>query len=275
MITMPTTESDESAPEPDVTPPRPSVLRAILGPAVFLGFMALKFAKVAFIALKSIKYFGTAASMVVSIAAYALLFGWPFAVGFVLLIFVHELGHAVQLRREGVAAGAPVFIPFVGAVIAMREMPRNAAMEARVGIAGPILGSVGAGVVHAAALATGSDMLLALAFTGYFLNLFNLVPVSPLDGGRIAAALSPKLWAAGIAIMLLLFLARPNPVLLLIIIVGGMDSWRRWKERSEPEAAAYYRDVPVMFRRVLGFTWIGLIVALVFAMQVSHVPQSL
>lgn len=251
---------------------RPSVGRAVFGPVMFLGLLVLKFGKVAFIAIKGFKYFGTAASMVVSIAAYTLLFGLPFAAGFVLLILVHELGHAIQLRREGVAAGAPVFIPFVGAVIAMRELPRDAAMEARVGIAGPILGTVGALAVHAAALATGSDLLLALAYTGYFLNLFNLVPVSPLDGGRIAAALTPALWFGGILVLVGLLVLRPNPVLILIVVLGGLDSWGRL--RSRDANAAYYAVAPHV-RAALAAAWIGLVAALVVLMQASHVPRSL
>lgn len=253
--------------------PRTSLLKAILGPLLFLGLLALKFGKVAFVAIKGVKFFGTAASMLVSIGAYALIFGLPFAVGFVLLLLVHELGHAIQLRREGISAGAPVFIPFLGAAIVMRELPRDAAMEARVGIAGPILGSLGALAVHGAALALDSPLLLALAFTAYFLNLFNLVPISPLDGGRIAAALSPRIWVAGILLMVGLFFLRPNPVLLLIVILGGLDSWRRLRSRSSE--AEYYREVSPAFRAGLAAAWIGLVVALVFLMQASHVPRTI
>ncbi|MCW2962242.1 MAG: peptidase [Thermoleophilia bacterium] len=253
--------------------PRTSVLRAVLGPVVFIGFLLLKFGKIAFIAVKGLKFFGTAASMLVSIAAYSFIFGWPFAVGFVLLILVHELGHAIQLKREGIDAGMPVFIPFVGAAIAMKELPRDAAMEARVGIAGPILGSLGALAVHGAAIALDSEMLMALAFTGYFLNLFNLVPLSPLDGGRIAAALSPKLWIGGLVLLLGMFLLSPNPVLLLIVILGGFDSWRRLRDRS-PEATAYYEAVHPAFRVGLAIAWIGMVVGLVLLMQVSHVERT-
>lgn len=267
---------DDAPPYPQHAPhevPRTSLIKALLGPLIFFALLALKFGKVAFVAVKGVKFFGTAASMLVSVAAYALFYGWPFAFGFVVLLFVHELGHALQLRREGVAAGAPVFIPFVGAAIVMKELPKDAAMEARVGIAGPILGSLGAGVVHLAALATDSGLLMALAFTAYFLNLFNLVPVSPLDGGRIAAALDPRLWVGGLVLLALLFFVRPNPVLLLIVLLGAWDSWTRLRSRSRDET--YYRSVPPGFRAVLGATWIGLVLALVFLMQASHVPRSL
>ena len=108
-----------------------------------------------------------------------------------LLIFVHEMGHVLQLRREGIKASAPMFIPFLGAVIWAKSLGDNAAAEARVGLAGPVLGSLGAAALIPVADATGNDLFTALAFTGFFLNLFNLLPVVPLDGGRAMAALSP------------------------------------------------------------------------------------
>src|SRR6188768_244868 len=151
-------------------------------------------AKLLLVALPKLKLFTTSASMLVSIAAYQLIFGWLFSIGFVLLLLLHELGHVFQLRREGVKASAPMFIPFLGAVISAKSMGRDAAAEARVGLAGPVLGSLGAAAVAALAVATGSDMLRALAFTGFLLNLFNLLPVVPLDGGRAMAALSPWAW---------------------------------------------------------------------------------
>ena len=130
--------------------------------------------------------------MLVSIAAYALIWGWPFAVGFVLLLLLHEMGHVIQLRREGIKASAPMFIPFLGAVISAKSMGDNAAAEARVGLAGPGARKPRALVpLIPSGYATGSDFWRALAYIGFFLNLFNLLPVLPLDGGRAMAALSP------------------------------------------------------------------------------------
>ena len=140
--------------------------------------------------------------MLVSIAAYSLIWGWRFAAGFVLLLLVHELGHVFQLRREGIPASAPMFIPFLGAAVAMKEMPKDAAAEARVGLAGPVLGSLGALVPLGLYALTGEDLFKALAFMGFFLNLFNLLPVLPLDGGRAMAALSPWMWFVGFALLL-------------------------------------------------------------------------
>ena len=96
-----------------------------------------------------------------------------------LLLLVHEMGHVIQLRREGIDAGAPMFIPFLGALVAMKELPKDAAAEARVGLAGPVLGSLAALVPLAIYAAGGSDLFLALAFVGFLLNLFNLLPGAP------------------------------------------------------------------------------------------------
>src|SRR5205823_8899095 len=132
-------------------------------------------------------------------AAYSLIWGWQFAIGFVLLLLVHEMGHVIQLRREGVPASAPLFIPFLGAVVGMKQAPKDAATEARVGLAGPVLGSLGCLVPLALYGVTGNNLFRALAFIGFFLNLFNLLPIVPLDGGRAMAAISPFVWIIGFA----------------------------------------------------------------------------
>ena len=143
------------------------------------------------------KLFAFSLTFLVSLAAYTSIWGWRFALGFMLLLMVHEMGHVIQLRREGVPASAPMFIPFLGAFVGMKEMPKNAWAEAKVGLAGPVLGTLGAGVCLAAAVATDSDLLRAVAYTAFFLNLFNLIPVVPLDGGRAAAAFHPAFWFVG------------------------------------------------------------------------------
>ena len=149
--------------------------------------------------------------MVVSVVAYGWLFGFTFAIGFVLLLLVHEMGHVIQLRREGIKASAPIFIPFLGAVIAAKSLGKDAAAEARVGLAGPILGSIATLVPLGIWLATGSEFWRALAYLGFFLNLFNLLPVVPLDGGRAMAALSPAVWIAGLAGLIVAGVHLPEP----------------------------------------------------------------
>ena len=221
--------------------------------------------------LKLLATFGTA---FISIAAYALLWGWPFAAGFVALLFLHELGHVIQLRREGVKASAPMFIPFLGAVITARSMGDDAAAEARVGLAGPILGAVASLVPLGLWLATGSDFWRALAYVGFFLNLFNLLPVLPLDGGRAMAALSPAIWLVGLAALVAVAIAFPNPILFLILIFGGIESWRRWKGRKTPEARAYHA-IPTRTRALVAVTYLSLAGALAVGVAETFVSRGI
>jgi Zn-dependent protease len=231
-------------------------------------------AKLLLVALPKLKLFSTSASMLVSIAAYQLIFGWLFSIGFVLLLLLHELGHVFQLRREGIKASAPMFIPFMGAVISAKSMGDDAAAEARVGLAGPILGSIATLVPLGIWLATGSDFWRALAFIGFFLNLFNLLPVLPLDGGRAMAALSPWVWLVGFAGLVAMAFVFPSPILILILVLGGMESWRRWKARNTPEARAYHR-IPTRTRVLVAATYLLLIVGLAVGTSVTHLPRGL
>ena len=212
--------------------------------------------------------------MLVSIAAYALLWGFPFAVGFVLLLFLHEIGHVIQLRREGVKASAPMFIPFLGAVITAKSMGDDAAAEARVGLAGPVLGSIATLVPLGIWLATGDEFWRALAYVGFLINLFNLLPVLPLDGGRAMAALSPWVWWVGYAALIGLTFAFPNPVMFLVLIFGGLESWRRFKARNTPEALAYHA-VPTRTRVLVATVYLGLAALLAAGVAETFFERSL
>jgi Zn-dependent protease len=168
---------------------------------------------------------------------------------------------------------APMFIPFLGALITMKQMPQDAWREARIGIAGPLLGSAGAAVIYAAGLAYDSQHLKALAFLGFFINLFNLLPVSPLDGGRIVAAIHPVLWLFGVLGLLGLVILRPNPILILILLVAANETWHRWRMRGLPEVQAYYKVAPHR-RLLMGLFYFGLAAALVLGMAETHVPRN-
>jgi Zn-dependent protease len=244
-----------------------------------LGLLIAKFAakiKVVLLLLPKLKILTTSGSMLVSVAAYSLLWGWKFAVGFVLLLFVHEMGHVIQLRREGIKASAPVFIPFLGAAVWSKSLGGNAIAEARVGLAGPILGSIGAAACIPIADATGNDFWRALAFTGFFLNLFNLLPVVPLDGGRAMAAMSPWMWGLGLFAVVLLAFTYPNPIILLIVLLAVMETWRRWRslKSGDPTVRAYYR-VPKLHRALVAAVYLGLIALLVVGMDATHVARTL
>ena len=243
------------------------LLRKLAAPFLVLGGLIVKFGGL----VLKLKVLATGLSMVVSVAAYTWLWGLPFAIGFVLLILVHELGHVIELRRQGVPASAPLFIPFLGAFIGMKSLPDDAWKEARVALAGPILGSVGAVVFWVAAEVTGSDVLMGLAFVGFFLNLFNLIPIVPLDGGRAAGALHPALWFVGLVLMVGLVVVRPNPILLVIVVLGGLDLWNRWRQRGE--AGEYYR-LSVGQRVTVAVVYLGLVAALGLAMSATYVERT-
>ena len=244
------------------------LVRKLFAPIVALVFLIVKFGGV----LLKFKILVTGASMLVSIAAYAWLWGLPFAIGFVVLIFIHELGHVIELRRQGVPASAPLFIPFLGAVIGMKELPDDAWKEAQVALAGPILGSVGAAAFWIAGEAADSELLVGLAFVGFFLNLFNLIPIVPLDGGRAVGALHPALWFVGLVMMVGLVVLNRNPLLFLIVILGGLDLWRRWRERGQ--AGDYYR-LPTWQRVTVGVVYLGLAAVLAVSMSASYVERDL
>jgi Zn-dependent protease len=268
-------EAPDPAPPRLADPPKQSPWKRIGGALVAAGLLAAKFAaklKALVLLLPKLKLFTTSASMLVSIGAYSLIWGWKFAVGFVLLLLVHEYGHVLQLRREGVPASAPLFIPFLGAVVGMKRLPDDAAAEARVGLAGPVLGSVGCLVPLGLHLATGDEFWQALAFVGFFLNLFNLMPVLPLDGGRAMAALSPWMWVAGFVLLLGTAVAFPNPIILLIVLLGGLESWRRWKLRKTPESQAYYRVKPST-RAAVAVVYLGLVIALAAGMGLTFLER--
>lgn len=239
--------------------------------------MAAKFGtllKGMIVALPNLKLLTTAGTAFISVAAYSLFWGWQFAAGFVVLLFVHEMGHVIQLRREGIKASTPMFIPFLGAAIFSRSLGDNALAEARVGLAGPVLGSLGAAAVAVVAALTGSDLLLALAYVGFLINLFNLLPVLPLDGGRAMAAMAPSMWFVGFAALIpIAIFLHGSIILLLIVVLGGREVWRRWQLRksdSPTYGAAYYRVAP-RHRLLVGAVYIGLIVALAFGMEQTHI----
>ena len=258
-------------PAPEERPPLKRLGGLIAGAALLIFKFGAKLKGLALL-LPKLKLFTTSASMLVSVGAYSLIWGWKFALGFVLLLLVHEYGHVLQLRREGIPASAPLFIPFLGAVVGMKRLPDDAAAEARVGLAGPILGAIGCLVPLGIWLAGGDEFWQALAFTGFFLNLFNLLPVLPLDGGRAMSALSPKIWVAGFLILVATAVVFPNPIILIIVLFGGLETWRRWKGRKSQESQRYYRVKPAT-RLLIAGVYIGLAAALAAGMGLTHLER--
>jgi len=263
--------------EPQTSPPdqRPWWRRS-LSLLVVGGLLIFKWGKPALLLLPKLKILTTSATMLVSIAAYSLLWGWKFAAGFVLLLLVHEMGHVIQLRREGIEASAPMFIPFLGAAVMAKSLGEDATAEARVGLAGPILGTLGCLALMPLALGGGDGFWDALVFTGLLLNLFNLLPVVPLDGGRAMAALSPWMWFVGLFVMVVVTFVIPNPIMILILLLAAYETYRRWKARKAggEEVASYYKVKPA-HRLLILAVYLGLIVVCAGGMALTFVEREI
>jgi Zn-dependent protease len=243
-----------------------SRIKKVLGPVGVIGVVILKFiGKIKFILPILLK---TGGSMVLMVGVYASIWGWKWAVGFVFLLLLHECGHLIVAKWFGLAVSAPMFIPFMGAFIALKEAPRNAWMEACVGIGGPILGSLAAAACHALGLALNYPLLIALGWSAYFLNLFNLTPVGMLDGGRIVSALSPWLWLPGFAALGWLAWTHPNFIVWILLFASLPRIISLFRKRTEEEHR-YYEVAPAQ-RWLMALMYFGLIGALVLGMHVSH-----
>ena len=216
------------------------------------------------------KVLTTGSTMILSIGAYALIWGRRYAAGLVGLIFVHEMGHYLAARQRGLDVGAPTFIPFVGAWVALKDLPHDVETEAYIGIAGPVLGTLGAMAAYWLARAYDSPLLLAIAYAGFFINLFNLIPLSPLDGGRITAIISPRVWLLGVPILAALFFWRPSPMLILVALLAAPQVIKAFRHDPEdPENRRYY-GVPLVKRAVYACWYLGLAVFLAIMTHELH-----
>jgi Zn-dependent protease len=229
---------------------------------LLLAFKGAKFGKILL----------TSGTMLLSVFAYAWMFGWPYAVGFVALLFAHEMGHYLAAKQRNLDVGAPTFIPFVGAWIQLKELPHNAETEAYVGIAGPLAGTAAALICYYAARNFDSALLLALSYSGFFLNLFNLIPLTPFDGGRVTAVISPKLWLVGVPILIGLFIYRPSPLLILIAILAAPHVMKVFRGAETEEERSYY-IASIETRTTYGLLYLGL--AAFLAMMTTSLHEEL
>jgi Zn-dependent protease len=215
-----------------------------------------------------LKFKGLAVTVVttgVTALLYAQLFGWAFGLGIVLLILVHESGHVVVARAMGMPVTLPVMIPFLGAFVQMKQAPRSVAQESLMAVGGPVLGSLAAGACYAGSLlmpnSSTGQLLKALAYFGFLINLFNLVPVTPLDGGRVLSLLSKWFNVAGLAVAagLLLFGHFNSPILFLVLIFGAFSTFQRF--RSTTLNPGYYA-VDGRTKVIIGALYLGLLLGL-------------
>ncbi len=269
---------------PTRPPPEKTRLQKLLAPLGVVGVLLLKFlAQFKTVLLLGLKFgwplLKTGGSMLFMIWVYAQMYGAWFAWGFVLLILVHECGHLLVAKYFGLRVGWPVFIPFMGAFIALKEAPRNAWIEACVGIGGPVFGALGAVVCEVIYLTTGNPLYCALAYTGFFLNLFNLIPLGQLDGGRIATAISPWLWLVGFVTLIgyaiyvfsnQLATARTGIMLVFIIVLALPRLFSLFRRKSAVEKR--YFEISARQRLTMAVMYFGLIALLVFGMGQTYIP---
>ena len=240
--------------------------------AGILAFLGLVLSKLSYVGLLLLKFKGlwfTVVSTGVTALIYAQLFGWAFGVGIVLLILIHESGHVVVARIIGLPVTLPVMIPFLGAFVSMKQQPRTVAQESIMAIGGPVLGSIAAGLCYLGYLAmptsSTGQLLQALAYFGFLINLFNLIPLTPLDGGRVTSLLSKWFNVAGLAVAagLLLYEMQSgttvSPVLFLVLIFGAFATWQRF--RSTALNPAYYA-VDAQTKVIVGSLYLALLFAL-------------
>ncbi len=238
---------------------------------VAIGAFLLKFKSVAFL----LKFGMAGFSVLASVAVYALFYGWTFAVGIVVQLFIHEMGHAVVMKLKGIPIGGMIFIPMFGAAVTMKQMPQNARDEAEVGIAGPIAGTLAASVcLFLAQNHIGSSIWAPLAYFGFFINLFNLIPIVPFDGGRVLAAIDKRIWFLGFFILLAFqiwqWLSGNFSIwLLLFVLIAAGQLWSRGMAPKNAQTEAYY-NVPTSSRIALTLLYFGLIVVLVLAMTITR-----
>jgi Zn-dependent protease len=253
-------------------PPRPSGgALGWLGSGLLAVWAVVKYG---LIFLVKIPAFATLLSAAVSFGAYSLLYGGWFAVALVVMIFVHEMGHVLEIRRQGMRATAPIFIPFLGAAIFQRQHPTDAVRQALIGIAGPIAGTLGATVAFVLYTSTQNPVFLLAASIGFFLNLLNLIPVWQLDGAWVLAAVSPWFQVVGLAMVAVsvLFFHFASALLIIIALFGIRTMLDGFRNAKNP----YYASVPASARLALGAAWLGLVLYLgVMSFQVESLFMSL
>ena len=260
----------QQAPAPAAAAAQPARRNGIAGWLITAALVVLGWAKYALVLFKAVPALTTLVSLLVSFGIYTAAFGsaWA-AAGLVLMILVHEMGHVVEIRRQGMAASAPVFIPFFGAAIFQRQHAQDPIKQAEIGIAGPIAGTLGATAAWVLYGATHQPVFLFWAWIGFYINLFNLIPFGMLDGGWILAPISRWFQVAGLAVLAVMVFAFHfvSPILLILVILGLPMIWQRFRN---PQLDRYLTSGPAAARYGMAAAWLALVVYLGFASFEAH-----
>lgn len=258
---------------PSTTKPRRLLPKVFSGVLLFLGLLAVKLKGVLILAVEKVRLFfvnpfegfGAAqyalagGSFVVTIAAYAV--KWPLAVGigFVGITLIHEIGHAVAIRMMGLRAGFMVFIPFIGGAVTLKDQPRTVFDDALIGLAGPFAGTLASLATLQVYKWTADPLWLLIAFLGFVLNLFNLLPIGMLDGGRISAAVTKWMWVFGGAAVVYKVIQQPNPLIILIAVLAAFQVYASIiRERTDP----HFYEIPGAQRAGIAVAYFALVIFL-------------
>lgn len=226
----------------------------ILGAIATALFAASKYALIAWKFVFASKLIITFGSMAISIVLEAWQFGWPFAIGIVSVVFIHECGHAVASLMKGIPMRGIILIPFMGGVAIRERRGKTAAEDAFIGIMGPVFGLAAGLVCWALWAGTHERFFAVMTLTVMVMHLFNMAPVFPLDGSKVLPLFSPKLLLIGMAGLLVVgFL---NPMVLLLAFMGAPCAWAQWK--AKPSLDPYYRRVTLAQRIGYGVIYAGM-----------------
>jgi Zn-dependent protease len=259
---------------PEPPPPKPaSPWQKAWGGLLAIIAAGWKYAYIVFKLAQGGKILLTAGTMLASIWFYSLLFGWKLAVGFVICIFVHEMGHVFVAWTQGIPVSAPIFIPGMGALILQKRSGGSAWRNALIGIGGPLFGGLASAACYGFYLATDNKLFLALAFIGFLMNLFNMIPMYPLDGGWITGAVSPYIWIAGLAMLLAMAVTGRlhNPFIYLLIIMSLPRLVDVFKRRTMD--APGQRTTPAQ-KVAMGIAYVGLCAFLAGGVAISALEQN-
>lgn len=252
---------------------RRSLPKILSGLILLLGVAALKakglflllFEKIRVLFVNPFEGFGTVqyavagGSFVVTIAAYATQFPLAIVIGFVVITLIHEIGHAVAIRVKGLRAGFMVFIPFIGGAVTLKDQPTSVYDDAVIGLAGPFAGTMASLLCLQFYKWTGDPLWLLIAFLGFALNLFNLLPIGMLDGGRISAAVTKWMWVFGGGAVVYKVVDQPNP---LIIIIAVLAAFQVYASIVREKTDARFYEITPLQRTAIAVMYFALVIFL-------------